>query len=109
MSVPFTGSALAIPAPRASPARAKLPIVLIPARSRQRSPGMETQADSKHPEQRELPLQQAASPQRRGFLQGSLALAASAAAGNAAAQWTPSLRYPDPNVVILDPSFAKYR
>ena len=23
--------------------------------------------------------------------------------------WTPSLRYPDPSVQILDPSFAKYR
>ncbi|MDW3682018.1 SMP-30/gluconolactonase/LRE family protein [Cupriavidus sp. CV2] len=70
---------------------------------------METQNDSQHPEQHELPLQQAASAQRRGFLKGSLALAASTAAGHAVAQWTPSLRYPDPSVVILDPSFAKYR
>ena len=23
--------------------------------------------------------------------------------------WTPNLRYPDPSVQVLDPSFAKYR
>lgn len=46
---------------------------------------------------------------RRNFLQSGLALAVAAATQTAHAQWTSSLRYPDPAVVMLDPSFAKYR
>ncbi|MFC5522287.1 hypothetical protein [Polaromonas jejuensis] len=42
---------------------------------------------------------------RRDLIKTGLALAA----GGVRAQWMPSLRYPDPAVVILDPSFAKYR
>lgn len=46
---------------------------------------------------------------RRSLLQSSLAIAATAAAGRAMAQWQPSLRYPDPAVEVLQPEFASYR
>ena len=50
--------------------------------------------------------------QRRNFLQaaaGSGLAALSAAAGAQAFSFVPNQRYPDPSVLILDPSFAKYR
>ena len=49
---------------------------------------------------------------RRRFIQTAAGTALSAAAGLAGAQsfdFRPAQRYPDPNVFILDPSFAKYR
>jgi len=46
---------------------------------------------------------------RRKFIKNSLALTAVASSGIAKAQWSESLRYPDPNVEVLDPSFTKYR
>jgi len=46
---------------------------------------------------------------RREFLRSGLALAASAAAGPALADWAPSLRYPDPSVHSLDKRFDRYR
>jgi gluconolactonase len=45
---------------------------------------------------------------RRQFVTAASALAASAAAP-AFAQWAPTSRYPDPSVIVLDPSFNKYR
>jgi gluconolactonase len=47
--------------------------------------------------------------ERRAFLATGAAVAASAWASRAFAQWQPSSRYPDPAVKVLDPSFAKYR
>ncbi|HEX2215933.1 MAG TPA: SMP-30/gluconolactonase/LRE family protein [Xanthobacteraceae bacterium] len=46
---------------------------------------------------------------RRQLLASAGSAAALAAAPSAAAAWQPSLRYPDPSVQILEPSFAKYR
>jgi gluconolactonase len=46
---------------------------------------------------------------RRHFVTAAGGAAAVAAAPRAFAAWEPSLRYPDPSVQILDPSFAKYR
>jgi len=53
---------------------------------------------------------------RRGFLKatanGGLTMHGSTVAGSALAQvfeFKPNQRYPDPAVLILDPSFAKYR
>jgi gluconolactonase len=46
---------------------------------------------------------------RREFLAASSALAAIAAAPKALAQWQPSMRYPDPAIQIVDPSFGRYR
>jgi gluconolactonase len=47
---------------------------------------------------------------RRAFMRaGGAALAGTAMAPIAFAQWRPSERYPDPAIEILDPSFAKYR
>jgi len=47
---------------------------------------------------------------RRAFMRaGGAALAGTAMAPVAFAQWRPSERYPDPAIEILDPSFAKYR
>jgi gluconolactonase len=45
---------------------------------------------------------------RRTFLAAGGALAAAALPAGAA-EWTPSQRYPDPAVRVLDPAFAKYR
>jgi gluconolactonase len=45
---------------------------------------------------------------RRQFVSAAAALTASAAAP-AFAQWAPTTRYPDPSVIVLDPSFNKYR
>jgi gluconolactonase len=50
--------------------------------------------------------------ERRNFLKtaGSLSLAAVSAASSAQSfSFLPNQRYPDPSVLILDPSFAKYR
>ncbi len=50
--------------------------------------------------------------ERRSFLKaagGSALAVASAAAGAQSFSFLPNQRYPDPNVLILDPSFAKYR
>lgn len=51
---------------------------------------------------------------RRAVLKSGFGLSAIAAMGGAstsvlAADWTPSLRYPDPAFVALDPEFLKYR
>jgi gluconolactonase len=46
---------------------------------------------------------------RRSFLAAGGALTAWAARSAHAADWSPSPRYPDPAVRILDPAFAKYR
>ena len=50
---------------------------------------------------------------RRNLLQGAAAASATTALGKPALaqafSFTPNQRYPDPAVVILDPSFAKYR
>jgi gluconolactonase len=46
---------------------------------------------------------------RREFLAASSALAATVAARSVFAQWQPSQRYPDPQIKIIDPGFAKYR
>ena len=49
---------------------------------------------------------------RRRFLRTAASSALTTAAGLAGAQsfdFKPAQRYPDPNVFILDPSFAKYR
>jgi gluconolactonase len=46
---------------------------------------------------------------RRHLLAAAGAAATVAAAPRAFAAWEPSLRYPDPSVQIIDPSFAKYR
>jgi len=46
---------------------------------------------------------------RRAFIKGGLAMSAVLGSGQAGAQWSQSLRYPDPGVEILDPSFTKYR
>ena len=49
---------------------------------------------------------------RRDLLKGAVAGVASTVATLAAAQsfdFKPNQRYPDPAVLILDPSFAKYR
>jgi gluconolactonase len=49
---------------------------------------------------------------RRQFLQATAGAGALALGGDALAQaiaFTPNARYPDPAVLILDPSFAKYR
>jgi gluconolactonase len=49
-------------------------------------------------------------PGRRALLKAGFAAGATLATGLARAQaWSPSLRYPDPAIEILDPSFAKYR
>ena len=49
-------------------------------------------------------------PTRRGMMTALGATAAMAAvAPKAFAQWTPSERYPDPYVQVLDPAFNKYR
>jgi gluconolactonase len=45
---------------------------------------------------------------RRQFLVASGAAATSLAIPRAFAQWQPSERYPDPQIKIIDPSFAKY-
>ncbi len=47
--------------------------------------------------------------QRRGLLGAGLGLGAAMLAAPARAQWTPTERYPDPAIRILDPSFARYR
>jgi gluconolactonase len=46
---------------------------------------------------------------RRDMLTGAGAAAAMTFANTALAAWEPSLRYPDPAVQVLDPSFGKYR
>jgi gluconolactonase len=46
---------------------------------------------------------------RRHVMAAAGAAATLAAVPRAFAAWEPSLRYPDPSVQILDPSFAKYR
>ena len=46
---------------------------------------------------------------RRSVLAGGAAAAATGLAGEAAADWPVSRRYPDPTIKILDPSFARYR
>jgi len=46
---------------------------------------------------------------RRDILQGAAAMATGSLAGPALAEWTPSLRYPDPSVQSLDKRFDKYR
>ncbi len=46
---------------------------------------------------------------RRQFIKGGLAVTAVVGSGTVSANWTPSLRYPDPAVEVLDPSFTKYR
>lgn len=49
---------------------------------------------------------------RRGFLKLAASTGLAAAGGTALAQafsFSPNQRYPDPSVLILDPSFAKYR
>src|SRR5262245_65103439 len=46
---------------------------------------------------------------RREFLAAGAALAATAVAPRALAQWQPSQRYPDPAIQIIDQSFARYR
>ncbi|WP_349295715.1 SMP-30/gluconolactonase/LRE family protein (plasmid) [Thioclava sp. 'Guangxiensis'] len=49
-------------------------------------------------------------PTRRTALTGGLSLAATLMTSRAfAGDWSPSLRYPDPAVEILDPEFSKYR
>src|SRR5512143_4052187 len=45
---------------------------------------------------------------RREFLATGAAGAAGMAAG-AFADWQPSPRYPDPRILIIDPTFAKFR
>jgi len=46
---------------------------------------------------------------RRKFIRNSLALTAAATSGIVKAQWTESMRYPDPNFELLDTSFTRYR
>src|SRR6185369_1947103 len=46
---------------------------------------------------------------RRKFLAAGTAAATVTMASRAFAQWTPSQRYPDPAVQIVDQSFARYR
>lgn len=46
---------------------------------------------------------------KAGIALGSGALLSKAANAHTTGNWTPSLRYPDPAIEILDPSFAKYR
>jgi gluconolactonase len=46
--------------------------------------------------------------ERRQFITASAALAASAAAP-ALAQWSPTTKYPDPSVIVMDPSFNRFR
>src|SRR6185369_13294950 len=46
---------------------------------------------------------------RRKFLAAGTAAATVTMASRAFAQWTPSQRYPDPSVKIVDQSFARYR
>jgi len=46
---------------------------------------------------------------RRDMVGGLGALAACMPFNEAGAQWTPSLRYPDPRVEVLDPAFNAYR
>ncbi|WP_299845075.1 SMP-30/gluconolactonase/LRE family protein [uncultured Jannaschia sp.] len=47
---------------------------------------------------------------RRYVLRGGVAMAAvGLTGGRAAADWAPSLRYPDPAIAILEPAFAPYR
>ena len=46
---------------------------------------------------------------RREFLAAGAAVAATAVAPRALAQWQPSPRYPDPAVQIIDQSFGRYR
>lgn len=51
-------------------------------------------------------------PPRRGFLKAAAAAGAAALGAPALAQsfaFQPNQRYPDPSVLILDPSFARYR
>ena len=51
-------------------------------------------------------------PARRGFLKAATATGLASLGAGAFAQsfgFTPNQRYPDPSVLILDPSFAKYR
>ena len=52
---------------------------------------------------------QSFSMNRRTFLAAGGALAASVTMPGFGAEWTPSERYPDPAIRVLDPSFAKYR
>ncbi|BAT58327.1 gluconolactonase precursor [Variibacter gotjawalensis] len=46
---------------------------------------------------------------RRQFAAAAGAAALAASAPRAFAAWSPSESYPDPNVIVLDPSFNKYR
>src|SRR5262245_54687950 len=46
---------------------------------------------------------------RRNLIAAGASAAATAAATSAFAAWEENLRYPDPRVEILDPSFARYR
>lgn len=49
---------------------------------------------------------------RRSFSKAAASTGLAAAGGTALAQafsFSPNQRYPDPSVLILDPSFAKYR
>jgi gluconolactonase len=57
-------------------------------------------------------MSQASTSNRRSFLQLAATAGTCAVGGQALAQsiaFTPHARYPDPAVMILDPSFAKYR
>jgi gluconolactonase len=57
-------------------------------------------------------MQNGSLPPRRRFLKTAASSGLAAFAGAAGAQsfdFKPSQRYPDPAVLILDPSFAKYR
>ena len=46
---------------------------------------------------------------RRQFLATASAAFALSGPPGASADWTPSSRYPDPAIKVLDPAFAKYR
>ena len=57
-------------------------------------------------------MEKARSASRRHFLKAAAGTGMAALGGRALAQsfaFTPNQRYPDPSLVILDPSFAKYR
>jgi gluconolactonase len=51
----------------------------------------------------------AAAVPRRTLLKAGLGLAALASTSSRAGEWSPSLRYPEPAVTVLDESFLKYR
>src|ERR1035437_6940859 len=62
------------------------------------------------PEESEYPGYRLRNMSRRKFFASSaVATVAVAIAPKALAEWAPNERYPDPNVQVIDPNFAKYK